>query len=123
MDEGAEDVASHLAILVGLTNDEVADRRTLFFAVRRLVEELAARRPLVLVFEDIHWAEGGLLDLIETLASRCDGAPVLLLTLTRPDLVDARPGWGSGVRSYTTLALDPLNAECAGGVRPPSPWR
>ena len=114
MDEGAEDVASHLAILVGLTNDEVADRRTLFFAVRRLVEELAARRPLVLVFEDIHWAEGGLLDLIETLASRCDGAPVLLLTLTRPDLVDARPGWGSGVRSYTTLALDPLNAECAG---------
>jgi len=113
LEEGAEEVASHLAILVGLTHDEVADRRTLFFAVRRLVEELAARQPLVLVFEDIHWAEGGLLDLIETLASRCEGAPVLLLTLARPDLVDTRPGWGSGVRSYTALALDPLNAECA----------
>jgi class 3 adenylate cyclase len=111
--EGAEEVASHLAILVGLTNDEVADRRTLFFAVRRLVEELAARQPLVLVFEDIHWAEGGLLDLIETLASRLEGAPALLLTMARPDLVDTRPGWGSGVRSYTALPLDPLNAECA----------
>ena len=113
MDEGAEEVAAHLAILVGLTNDEVADRRTLFFAVRRLVDELAAREPLVLVFEDIHWAEGGLLDLIETLASRVEAAPVLLLTLARPDLVDARPGWGSGVRSYAALALDPLDAECA----------
>jgi predicted ATPase len=113
MDEGAEEVASHLAILVGLTHDEVADRRTLFFAVRRLVEELAARGPLVLVFEDIHWAEGGLLDLIETLASRLEGVPVLLLTLARPDLDDLRPGWGSGVRSHSTLALDPLNAECA----------
>ncbi len=113
IDEEAEEVASHLAILVGLTHDEVADRRTLFFAVRRLVEELAARQPLVLVFEDIHWAEGGLLDLIETLASRLEGAPVLLLTLARPDLVDTRPSWGSGVRSYTTLALDPLDAECA----------
>ena len=113
LDEGAEEVASHLKILVGLTSDEVAHRRTLFFAARRLVEELAARQPLLLVFEDIHWAEGGLLDLIETLASRCEGAPVLLLTLTRPDLVDTRPAWGSGVRSYTALALDPLNAECA----------
>ena len=113
MDEGADEVASHLAILIGLTQDEVADRRTLFFAVRRLVEELAARQPLVLVFEDIHWAEGGLLDLIETIASRCEGAPVLLLTLARPDLVDTRPGWGSGVRSYATLALDPLDSECA----------
>jgi class 3 adenylate cyclase len=113
LDEGAEEVASHLAVLVGLTDDEVPDRRTLFFAVRRLVEELAARQPLVLVFEDIHWAEGGLLDLIETLASRLEGAPALLLTMARPDLVDTRPGWGSGVRSYTALALDPLNVECA----------
>jgi class 3 adenylate cyclase len=108
VDEGAEDLASHLAILVGLTTDEVADRRTLFFSVRRLVEELAARQPLVLVFEDIHWADGGLLDLIETLGSLVESSPVLLLTLARPDLIDNRPGWGSGLRSYGAVSLDPL---------------
>jgi class 3 adenylate cyclase len=111
VDEGADELAMHLSILVGLTHDEVADRRTLFFSVRRLVEELAAQQPLVLVFEDIHWAEGGLLDLIETLASLLGNAPVLLLTMARPDLLDSRPGWGSGLRSYSAVALDPLNAE------------
>src|SRR6185312_3246558 len=85
----------------------------LFFAARRLVEELAAEQPLVLVFEDIHWAEGGLLDLIETLASLLENAPVLLLTMARPDLLDTRPGWGSGLRSYSAVALEPLNAECS----------
>jgi class 3 adenylate cyclase len=113
VDDGADDVAAHLAILAGLTHDEVADRRTLFFAARRLVEELAAEQPLVLVFEDIHWAEGGLLDLIETLASLLEHAPVLLLTLARPDLLDSSPGWGSGLRSYTALALDPLSTQSA----------
>jgi class 3 adenylate cyclase len=113
VDEGAEELASHLAILVGLTHDEVADRRTLFFSVRRLVEELAARQPLVLIFEDIHWADGGLLDLIETLGSLVQNAPVLLLTLARPDLMDSRPGWGSGLRSYTSIHLDPLGPEAA----------
>ena len=113
VDEGAEDLASHIAILVGLASDEVADRRTLFFAVRRLVEELAAKEPLVLVFEDIHWADSGLLDLIETLGSLVENAPVLLLTLTRPDLVDSRPNWGSGLRSYTAVALDPLGPRAA----------
>jgi class 3 adenylate cyclase len=113
VDEGAEELASHIAILVGLASDEVADRRTLFFSVRRLVEELAARQPLVLVFEDIHWADSGLLDLIETLGSLVESAPVLLLTLARPDLVDSRPSWGGGLRSYTAVALDPLGREAA----------
>ena len=113
VDEGAEELASHIAILLGLTSDEVPDRRTLFFAVRRLVEELAAKQPLVLVFEDIHWADGGLLDLIETLGSLVENSPVLLLTLARPDLIDARPNWGSGLRSYTTVALDPLGPEAS----------
>jgi class 3 adenylate cyclase len=111
--EGSDEVASHLAILVGLTHDEVADRRMLFFAARRLVEQLAAQKPLVLVFEDIHWAEGGLLDLIETLASLLENVPVLLLTLARPDLVDSSPGWGSGLKSYTALSLEPLSAQAA----------
>ena len=113
VDEGTEDLASHIAILVGLASEEVADRRTLFFAVRRLVEELAAKEPLILVFEDIHWADSGLLDLIETLGSLVENAPVLLLTLARPDLVDSRPNWGSGLRSYTAVALDPLGPRAA----------
>ena len=113
VDEGAGELAAHLAILAGLTHDEVADRRTLFFAARRMVEDLAAEKPLVLVFEDIHWAEGGLLDLIETLASLLEHAPVLLLTMARPDLVDSSPSWGSGLRSYTALALDPLSSNSA----------
>jgi predicted ATPase len=78
-----------------------------------MVEDLAAEKPLVLVFEDIHWAEGGLLDLIETLASLLEHAPVLLLTLARPDLLDSSPAWGSGLRSYTALALDPLSSKSA----------
>jgi predicted ATPase len=113
VDEGAEEVAFHLAILIGLTHDEVADRRTLFFAARRVVEALAQEKPLVLVFEDIHWAESGLLDLIQTLASLLQNVPVLLLTLARPDLIDSSPGWGSGLRSYTALALEPLSADAA----------
>jgi class 3 adenylate cyclase len=113
VDEGSPELASHIAILVGLADDEVADRRTLFFSVRRLVEELAAKQPLVLVFEDIHWADSGLLDLIETLGSLVEGAPVLLLTLARPDLVDSRPNWGSGLRSSTAVVLDPLGPKVA----------
>ena len=111
--EGAEELASHIAILVGLTQGEVADRRTLFFAVRRLVEELATQQPLVLVFEDIHWADSGLLDLIETLGSLLEDVPVLLLTLARPDLIDSRPNWGSGLRSYTAVALEPLGPKAS----------
>ena len=113
VDEGAAELASHVAILVGLAGDEVADRRTLFFSVRRLVEELAAKQPLILVFEDIHWADSGLLDLIETLGSLVKDAPVLLLTLARPDLVDSRPNWGSGLRSSTAVVLDPLGPKAS----------
>jgi class 3 adenylate cyclase len=109
----AADTAAHLALLLGLNEEEVADRRMLFFSARRLVEELAGRQPLVLIFEDIHWAEGGLLDLLENLASLLRDVPVLLLTLSRPDLLETRPGWGGGLPSYTALAVEPLSEEAA----------
>jgi len=80
-----------------------------FWAVRRLFEELARERPLVVLVEDIHWAEPTLLDLLEYLAGWTHDAPVLLLCLARPDLLEARPGWlthtGGGV------VLDPLTDE------------
>ena len=112
--DGNADIARHLGSLLGLEDSAaVAERQTLFFYVRRLIEALAGRRAMSLVFEDIHWADSTLLDLIEFLAGRMRDAPVLLLTLARPELRDVRPGWGGGLSSYTALPLDPLSQEDA----------
>jgi predicted ATPase len=89
----------------------VEDREALFFSVRCFIESVAAKQPMVLVFEDIHWADRGLLDLIELLAARLRDLPVLLLTLARPELLDHRPSWGGGLTSYTALPLAPLDQE------------
>src|SRR5262249_21130608 len=67
-------------------------------------------QPMLLVFEDIHWADRGLLDLIELLAARLRDLPVLLLTLARPELLDLRPSWGGGLVAYTALPLAPLSS-------------
>ena len=80
-----------------------------FWAIRRLVEELARRSPLVLLLEDIHWAEETLLDLVEHLADWAHDAPVLLLCLARPDLLDTRPGWSGGKLNAASLLLQPLS--------------
>ena len=112
-DEGAEH-ARHLALLLGLGDDgTVGDRETLFFSARVLLETVAAREPLVLLFEDIHWADASLLDLIETLASRVREVPILLLALTRPELLSERPGWGGGLPAYTALQLERLPDEAS----------
>jgi class 3 adenylate cyclase len=110
---GAEDdVARHLALLLGAdATGTVADRETLFFSIRCFIEAVARDRPTMLVFEDLHWADAGLLDLVELLASRLRDLPILLLVLARPELVDARPGWGGGLPAYTMLPLGPLTAE------------
>jgi class 3 adenylate cyclase len=106
--ESAE-VASHLAILLGLDREgSVGDRETLFFSVRRFIEAVAGDKPTMLVFEDVHWADRSLLDLIELLAARLRDLPILLLALARPELLDARPGWGGGLPAYTALPLDQL---------------
>jgi class 3 adenylate cyclase len=106
--EGAEH-ARHLAMLLGLHgDDEAPDRDTLFFSARVLVESVAAREPTLLVFEDIHWADASLLDLLETLAARLHDVPVLLLALARPEMLTDRPTWGGGLPAYTALPLEPL---------------
>ena len=103
-------VAEHLAIMLGLEREEsVADRETLFFSVRCFIEAVATVRPTMLVFEDVHWAETSLLDLIELLAARLRALPILLLALARPELLDARPGWGGGLPAYTALPLEQLD--------------
>ena len=103
------EVADHLALMIGLGGDTVSDRQPLFFSARRFVEELASRQPLLLVFEDIHWADASQLDLLESLAFRVRDVPVMFLALARPELLDSRPTWGAGLMSHTSMQLYPLS--------------
>src|SRR3954449_5880251 len=82
-------------------------REALFSAARASVEAIARRRPLVLAIDDIHWADEGMLDLIDHL-TRWVRAPLLLVCLTRDELLERRPGWGGGRRNATTISLEPL---------------
>ena len=68
-----------------------------FWAVRRILESIARSRPLVLVIDDLHWAEPTFVDLVEHVADWARDAPLLLLILARPELLDTRPGWGGGI--------------------------
>ena len=85
---------------------EAATSEETFWAVRRLFEQLAAERPLLVCLEDVHWAEPTFLDLIEYLAGWTRDVPVLLLCLARPELLDARPRWGGA-----SLTLEPLTEQ------------
>jgi len=101
-------VAGHLGVIVGIdTGLEASDREALFQSVRAFVEAAARERPTVMVFEDIHWANAHMLDLVHALVQRVRG-PLLFVTLSRPELLDARPEWGAGLTGYTTLSLGPL---------------
>jgi class 3 adenylate cyclase len=112
--EEAEAVAGHIAILLGFeTKATTPDRDSLFQSVRVFVEAGARDEATAFVFEDIHWADPALLDLIELLAVRLHDLPVLLLTLARPDLLDLRPGWGGGMLAYNALPLEPLDGSDA----------
>ncbi len=84
-------------------------RDRLFSAVRTVLEAVARRRPVVLAIEDIHWADEGMLDLIEHLARWVTG-PVLIVGLARDELLDRRPSWGGGRLNATTIPLEPLDA-------------
>ena len=85
-------------------------REAFFSAVRFGIEARARRNPTVLVFEDIHWADHGMLDLIEHLA-RWVRAPLLILCLARDELLERRPDWGGGRRGATSIFLEPLSAD------------
>jgi class 3 adenylate cyclase/tetratricopeptide (TPR) repeat protein len=87
--------------------DARAMRERLFSAARNLLEAASRRQPLVFAVEDIHWADEGMLDLIEHLARWAEGA-ILIVCLARDELLDRRPGWGGGRIESTTIRLDPL---------------
>jgi class 3 adenylate cyclase len=98
-------------IAAGLEADDPERvRDELFSALRQKIETSAQRRPLVLAFEDIHWADEGMLDAIEHLAQWVR-APLMLICLTRGELLDRRPSWGGGRRNATQLFLEPLAEE------------
>jgi len=104
-DEHAELIAARLAQLTG-EDDAPGSGGETFWAVRRFFEALASERPLVLVFDDLHWAEPTLLDLVDYLGDR-SSAPILLLGLARPELVEQRPEWSE----RQAASLRPLAGE------------
>ncbi len=118
-DEPAERLAAALGRPLGIEppegpptesfehDDPQQMRERLFSAVRTVVEAGSRRQPLVFAVEDIHWADEGMLDLIEHLARWARG-PVLIICLARDELLDRRPGWGGGRINATTITLDPL---------------
>ena len=113
-DEGPERTADLLTATIGLSDGEVADRGDIFAAWRRTVELCAGRGPLMLVIEDLHWSSESLLDLIEYILQPRTDAPLLMVVLTRPELLDRRPTWGGGRRNYVSLALEPLDSTAVG---------
>jgi len=107
---GDEAVADLLALAAGVL-DAVGGERSaseIAWGAQAWATELADLQPLVLVFEDIHWAEGPMLDLIEHLASGVRDVPLLIVCLARPDLLDERPTWGGGNVRSTAIGLEPL---------------
>jgi class 3 adenylate cyclase/tetratricopeptide (TPR) repeat protein len=105
-------VASHLRSLVGLSGayELGGDRRAeAFTAWRQFLETLAAERPLVLVIEDLHWADETLLDFVDHLVDWASGVPLLVVGTARPELLERRPGWGGGKSNALSLSLSPLS--------------
>jgi len=98
-----------LAATVGAGETGVSDRSALLAAWRTFFEIAARRSPLVLVFEDLHWSSDSLLDLFEFVMQPRGDLPLLMIALTRPELLDRRPTWGGGRRNYMSISLEPLS--------------
>ncbi|MCI0584962.1 MAG: AAA family ATPase [Chloroflexi bacterium] len=109
-DPEARVVALRIAGAIGWSDTKAGVEET-FSAVRRLLEAIARAGPVVVVLEDIHWAEPTLLNLIEHLASWVRDSAIVLICLARPELFDDRPGWGRGRPDAVTIPLGPLGDE------------
>jgi class 3 adenylate cyclase/tetratricopeptide (TPR) repeat protein len=113
-EQDARWVESHLRPLVGLETETGlgGDRRGEAFAAwRRFLEALADQRPLVLVLEDLHWADEGLLDFVDELLDWLSDVPLLVVCSARPELLERRPGWGGGTVNASMIGLTPLSSE------------
>jgi predicted ATPase/class 3 adenylate cyclase len=104
-------VEPRLAHLLGLDEGSRYEREDLFAAWRLFFERLAEVYPVVMLFEDMQWADASLLDFIEYLLEWARNSPILVVTQARPELLERRPTWGAGHRNFTSMYLEPLSAE------------
>jgi class 3 adenylate cyclase/tetratricopeptide (TPR) repeat protein len=105
------DATRYLSLVLGLGLDAPPDEAIhLLFTMRMLVEHLAERQPVLLVFEDVHWADDALLDAIDYLVSHVRDSRLVVLALARPEFLEVRRTWGGGMIGHTTLPLEPLTA-------------
>ena len=118
-------IEPRLLQLLGVDEGGGGDRDELFAAWRTFFERVSEQGTVVLVFEDLHWADTGLLDFIDHLVEWSRGRPILVVTLARPELLERRPAWGAGRRNFVSLSLEPLTrddmAELLDGLVPGLP--
>ncbi len=108
-------VESALLALLAVEPAPSGGRESLFAAWRTYFERISTGgTAVVLVFEDLHWADPGLLDFIDHMLEWSTGVPILIVTLARPELLERRPAWGAGRRNFVALHLDPLSDEAVG---------
>ena len=101
-------VEPRLQHLLGLTERTAPDREDLFSAWRLFLERMAERFPVLMLFEDLHWADAALVEFVESLLDRSRNHPIYVLTFARPELAERHPGFGTRVPSFSSVTLDPL---------------
>lgn len=109
-------VEASLGPLLGLAGPTAANREQSFAAWRRFLEEVAHDEPLVLLIEDLHWADGALLEFVDQLVGSVEGVPLLALCTARLELLDGQPQWSGGKRNATTITLPRLDADATAEI-------
>jgi class 3 adenylate cyclase/tetratricopeptide (TPR) repeat protein len=118
-------VEPRLAHLLGLEERQVHERKDLFAGWRLFFERMSEQFPVLLVFDDMQWADASLLEFVDYLLEWSRSYPIFILTLARPELVERNPQWGAGKRNFTSISLEPLSedamTELLGGLVPGLP--
>ena len=107
-------VEPRLAHLLGLDDRSFSSQEDLFAGWRLFFERIADHDPVVMVFEDLQWADDALLDFIDHLVAMSRDHPLFVVTLARPELIERRTDWGVGKRRFTSLVLEPLDDDAMG---------
>jgi predicted ATPase/class 3 adenylate cyclase len=108
-EEKAVVIAERISDALGLGGTGAGAGEETFWAVRKLFEALARRSPLIIVLDDLQWAEPTLIELIDYLAAFSRDAPIMLLCMARPEMLDRHPGWGGGKLNAASMLLEPLS--------------
>jgi class 3 adenylate cyclase len=114
--DDAARLTDHVLTTLGIEGEGSGgiDRELIFSAWRLLIESLAREAPRIIIFEDLHWASDSLLDLVEHITHIRTQAAILLIALSRPELLDRRPNWGGGRQNFSSLSLQPLSTKQTG---------